>query len=510
MKEKLIAFFRERKNVYLMFAFSGGVIATLLVALVVIMLTAKPPAKSPVVSDEEKEQILTEIIRNNPEGIITVAGSSAQSITEEITEEETRTPGRVVSGINRIAEDTTSPISKTKIPAPDEYSTGEIDPVDDGDIVAPDLSLYNYRYSSTTVVPGAALDVCNYYGYDAPRRSEYYEYFDPTHAYYLNIDTVEGELDQYHLGLYGNDVNEVYVYEDGQFGVRYQYDIDPGFSIAYEPVYPDSAPDSGPDSYSGPASYPDSYTVWDYFGYNADVIDRIVTGDKTYFIVESSYSSYCDSSEYGRHEFITRFKVDADSFQIVERSIYLDQVRADNLLFTELVTTETRTVTHDDVAAQFGFSRAPVRTLDYRGYVWDGDAVATAVADKLEQMQVTLLLPADDDIQLWGATGSGLYDSVRGTDYHYERAFYPETPLGQAKYDRVQEHLKNTPLISIYGYNDSYYGFLEIDTYTDSQHSAESLQEYIISSSEDSLLTRSDAQLIVDTAFKSAHKSLFE
>lgn len=478
LKEKLTEFFSKQKNLYLTFAIGGGLVALGLILLVAVLLAPKPADNNEPVSAEEKEEILTEIIRNNPEGIINFAGSEAisagsDSVAEDNDQLGIGGPNAQNSDVIRIIEDTSSPISKSNIPAADHYSNGEVTPVDGSDLAIPDLGKYNYRITNSSITPGFSAGICERYDSEA-RESTYHEYFEPYHAYYYNSEEVNGELDRLSIGLYGNDINEYYTYEGGEFAARLLYTVDPDFELSSNPLsYTNDTPSD---------SYPTSYNLRHYFGRNVELLEILDIDGERFFLIESTFDEDCNLDYSDDTTIVSRILVNNETYSVVERSLYISSVEAENLVFTERIDTQRTKVQFDEVASVFSFGDAEIIDVNYINFLEEQDRAdfQSQTKSNLLEHEMTYIYPVSANYKFISVASPGLYEKVENDYYYYERAYYPQTVFGQEKFDKITERrakiwILRTQSISRPGH----FTRVNVDYYTKDFHTIETLQEEI-------------------------------
>lgn len=203
---------------------------------------------------EEREELITELIKNNPDGIMD------DIIPDDIISDNVGGTGQLSQDTEVTFEDQ-SPIQtpsenagNAPIPLPLVDENGNIEPLRVADLASPDLDEYNYRYTESEYNPGPALDRCESFNWrsDSSYTNEYYEFFAEDRSYYKYVRFDEdNNLTSYYLGKYGSDINESYSYLGGDYGVQYLYAIYP-FRNQID-LYPNSYPSSYVNSY--PASY---------------------------------------------------------------------------------------------------------------------------------------------------------------------------------------------------------------------------------------------------------------
>ena len=214
--DKIRQLFARKQTVYaLYFSLIAGT-ALITLAIVIIITTPQNITQDKKISEEERQKVLEEVIRNNPKGIIDITKDQPNSI-EADTQTSSGTPAPLTERARRTAPvDPSTPVSKAAIPAPRISAYGDVENLTTADIIAPDLGRYNYSYTEESITSGPAGELCPTFS-QIDTKHQYYRYFDPSHSFYKSVNTSpDGKLVKYSLGRYGTDLNEYYDYIGGQ------------------------------------------------------------------------------------------------------------------------------------------------------------------------------------------------------------------------------------------------------------------------------------------------------
>lgn len=415
-------------------------------------------ANPSVATEEEKEEILTEIIKNNTKGAITEENTTHNSIVE--SESGTNNDTSSESSVKNIQE--SAPENEAPIPKPYVSSTGEAVPLDPSEVVAPDINVYNYRYTKSTVSNGPAVSNCEAQAVSENEATEIYrEYFDYDRSFYkTEILNEDGDLYSYYLGKYGSSNNEYFSFIGGKFAVKYLYKISKNF---------DNGSRLTPSSYNSDTSYPTSYAESNeskikidssvYFGNNAVVLNVYEEDGETYIIVSAGTYLYCGSdNDYASG--VRIYKVRESDYQIVEQNTYLDTVSDENLLRTKVFQAEKSKVTFDQVKNEFIFGKesyakdAGIRLLDYRNYEFNAGERARELTAWLADKNLPFIEVQNADFTLNNIWGKRLPEAVKNQNYLYNRNYYPSDNAGFERYSDFIDESYLRPTLSLLYYTD--------------------------------------------------------
>ncbi|MFQ5493703.1 MAG: hypothetical protein ACE5DX_06115, partial [Candidatus Dojkabacteria bacterium] len=462
-------FFSNKRNLYLVY---GALIAGVLIVLVTIVFIVTRPREDESddqLSVQEQRDILNEVIVNNPQDILDLPDEDLQPVTPGVggSAVDPNVPG---SGSFDIPADLSSPVAKAKIPVPRIYSTGETEELSPQDLVAPDINVYNYRHTTTSITPGPANGSCPNYDITGPQIEEYFEYFDENHSFYKAITNTRGRLTNYYLGKYGNDIDEYYTYIGGDLAARLLFDIYEDFDNTYQ-----HNPDSNPGS-SYPSSYPNSYPVnpvlrniYKLFGDDARITDVDIVGGKTFYDVTTASYISCDAHYYhcsAGQRVVNIYRIDGEDFSIVEKKRFLGEVLDENLLSTEVIEREVDKVHLNQVVDEFNFEfDVKVQTVNYSDYEYDARREAQRDINHLRDNNIELLAPESEMFQIGAIHGKDFPERVKGEDYYKKRSFYPRDSFGQKLFDEQKRAEAQEPLLSIYYAHPAEYGYVTVRTW---------------------------------------------
>ncbi|MCA9383289.1 hypothetical protein KC909_02905 [Candidatus Dojkabacteria bacterium] len=400
-------------------------------------------------------KLIADIIRNNPSAFFdeNLNSGSNYSFGEPLDE---------------LPQGLTNPIEESKIPVPKINPSSEIG-MFDSPFLVPDLNVYNYRFTSTTVTPGDAADNCDYYTIDETETYQYTEFFDTDRTYYKSesFDS-NNDLFSYELGRYGNSENEYINYKGGSFAAKNLFTVYPGFSNDY--LYlPESYPVSNPDSY--PTSYPEQELI-DMFGYNAEIIDYFELDGTVYYKISTSRPITCNPYALDTldHVLITIYTVNSDNFELIEIEEYLDYIHESSLLERTDITHYRDKVILDAVASEFEFGYdAEMIEVNYRDYVYNPNTEFTAVQGHLLQTEQTLLYPDSSRFEPLYIFGKDFPERVENERYYTLQEFYSDTDHGQSDYLNMYEYRQARPTLEITSWEEEaeydYYSYINAEVY---------------------------------------------
>jgi hypothetical protein len=448
-QDKVKDMLRDNQKVYLIFA--GVAVISIGIATAFIFNKVDEEADDEIVSAQEEQRILTEIIRNNPSVLI------EDEVTEDVT--DSTSSGKQQPAVEQ-PSNPSDPSDRATVPVPEIPETGPIGDIYD-DLISPDINVYNYRHTTIVTEPGLAANVCPvlYYVPDDTTVSEYYEYFDLNRSYYKDEITQDGELSYYNLSKYGNTESEYLTYQGGTIAAKLLFDIDPNYSNEWQ-MEPVSYP-SYPDSY--PVSYPEP-NILDFFGPNAAITDMEEIDGVIYYDVTSYYYSSCYfyDDNTPQRKFITIYKVDSRDYSIVERKRFIDVIHESTLISTTTTESERDKVNYEQVAEHFSFNyEADILDVNYRDYIYDADVEFAMDMNYLDENNQDLIFPDLDQHQLMYIYGKEFPEKVVNDNYYYTREFYANTERGEQEYLDTMYYYRQRPLIGM--------GF---DTYSDYEYNS--------------------------------------
>lgn len=433
---------------------------TLAVSVLVggVMLYRSLTSKKDKYSEDEKKDILTEVLINNPDGIVKAVEENVSPRKSPVSPSDNSDDQGDTDPV-----DPANPVNQSPIPSPEVKESGAVDPVDYDDVIAPDTDVYNYRHTSTEVEYGSGTSLCPFQFSDIENySSEYSEFFDHDQTFYKYENTDSGgDLDYYYMARYGKAINDYYSYRGGEFAAKLLFDPMPYYNNDYlyeEPIIP---------------SYPESYTAEDivlerifdenYFGNNAEVTDVIDDDGKLYYVITVRDWMFCGEAASWK-EIITVYKVDSETYAVVEKKKFIDRVRNDNRLYTETIDTTRDMVDALDVADEFEFDyEVDLRVVDYAAYEYDATTEYNKVVNHLVDDGIEITYPELDSTKIWSFSGRDFPEIVENEQYHRDRSFYRPDSHGEEDYQSVIAYYNEYPMYRSYYNNDDYNKSINIE-----------------------------------------------
>ncbi len=475
-------------------------IVTISIGAALIFSRNQSETAPPVATEEEEQEILTEIIKNNPKAVITDDSTAKKSHLNSGPSKNSSSTSKSTSSASNNSDSeenqptledliNESPEEQPPIPTPFVSESGEIEPLQPGDVVAPDIKVYNYRYTKVVSAKGPAIDRCAYQqhtlGYynglntmDWPSVTEvYYEYFDAERSFYKSVEQDgDGDIYNYYLGRYGKNIHEYYHYAGGEFAARNMFKPDPNFDngASLEPSsYTDSV--SVPTSYNDAAQEEVELETYSYFGYNPVVLNIYQDGDETFILISADVYISCDENNTSVPA-IRRYLVRQSDYQIVEQSTYLYEVADQNLVTSRNIQAERRKVNFDQISNEFTFGAesytadTEVVDIDYQNYEFNAENRANQIAGYLQEQQLPVTSMWDQRFDWEYFTGRLLPEVVPNENYRYNRSFYAAEDKGQVRYDSLQQMLLDSPVITFFFASENLPGwyqpeFVTVDLY---------------------------------------------
>ncbi len=356
--KKEVGMFGKARNIFIIYILIG-IVAGLTFVLGVIYLATSNKDDADLVSREEKQLILSEIIKNNPKSLIelpqTENNTGLTPVNSQLNDSSSESTNDALTNIGQVTLPKKAPIPLPKL---NEDGTANLDPIEGA---IPDLNIYNYRESTIEIIGGPAYNTCGQIPAYGQKEGIFrnVEYFDKDRSYYRStVNDQEGNLTSYYIGKYGKQENEIYYSNGGTLVVNNKYKINPSFSNENRINETISYPTSGPASLvNDVASYPISY-VSTKLGYYTDsyrLIDIIKEDGDSYYILEVSYEVNCNfpSAQQNKNTVINRLKVNVDTFEIVESSTYLNEVEENKRIQTTKHSSTRKKVSFDEVEDEF-------------------------------------------------------------------------------------------------------------------------------------------------------------
>lgn len=394
----------------------------------------------------QKADILSQIVKNNPKTSLNTKPTTQPSGSQSTTTQD-KFSGN--SGYTVIDPTTGLPVG-----------TGE-NLVAVGPNEQPDLSKYNYRKTTETVIPGSISDVCGLaFSYQSAGRYISSEFFDNDNSYYVrNNEYADGSLKGFYNSHYGKDINETYNFASGDYAIKqkyksYWYDQQVNGVLSYAVPNSNILPTSGPVSFAVINSI-----ISNYYGGNA-VVQRVYQqANRTFYEIKTSRQYSCGENTNsavvpyidanGLVTIVTVNTVDAQSFEITNSKTYLNTVSAETLIYSRDYKVEYKLTNFDTVSSEFNnINSSDVRTIDWTNYKFDKVEYATRISNYLKSSNSELILPIDD------AYISDIYSkntpSVKENgDYYKDRKFYVAGSNGDATYAEIMKRYgPNVPFLN--------------------------------------------------------------
>lgn len=447
------------RNALIMYTVAGSVFILSIVASIVYVSRPGDDRES-VVEEAERNEILSEITRNNPK---TSIQDSFSNIVNQVPDQINSDQG-LIDQIQTERINNGSPSNNSPIPTPQVDSNGVVSNIIPAELAAPDLNVYNYRYTKTDVTKGARANECTSvggYGYGGWGYSIYnfpsnpgdkytiedYAYFDQNRSYYRNETRLDdGELVSYNLGRYGSQENEYLEFMDGEFAVRQIFNVYENFSNDYR-LNPQSY---GVTSYANevPTSYGEDITLYDvYFGPDATITDIFEEDGTEFYEIISQYNIDCisDNNYLGEYSYITVYKVNASNFEIVENSRYYNEISDENLVRRSSTINVREKLTLAEIQNEFTFDLTDeITEVNYREYEFDADERLNQLTEYYTQLDNEIIFPVGFNPDYVSIFGRDVPNAVENSRYYLERDFYSSSNFGEKRYnDIITSHNSN-------------------------------------------------------------------
>lgn len=473
--KKIQAYFQSNSDGIYVYVVIGTTIAIVIFGVFVFGLFNSSSDSKDVVSGAERDRILGEMIRNNPLGLFDTEDTfrtwepSVDFTTTKADEELDLmdVPEEFQEDVIEAPPTYEESLDPAPIPKPKTLIDGTIKLLEVEDVIAPDLDIYNYRYTKSTTTKGPLSEECGYYGSaggygyveDMAQEvvSEYHEYFDRGRSYYKSTRTdQDNEIIYSGLGKYGTTENEFYSYIGGELVAKFMYDINENFSNDYRLEVP-SYVSSYPDYYavSGPEK---NYAINSdtYLGENARVTDVFEEDGVMHYVVQSYYYSYCNYVPYeynDRSKFYMVYTVNADTFAIERVDNYLDEITDNKLIRSEVIESDRQKVAYETVSSTFENSySAEELVVDYRGY--DYNENVAIIEDHFRTTPANLFWTKNKArVNLQYVGGKNLPELVENSFYSRNEGFYADTEKGAMRYANIMAAHKAAPEYTYYLYD---------------------------------------------------------
>lgn len=396
-------------------------IATVIILVMIVSL--HNTVVNPIITPEEENLVLSEVIKNNPKDLI---------------------------NNNKTPNNSSNPIpTSNQIPIDNAEAGGNNIDTQPEPPVAPNLNEYNYRNTKVTYSRGPAYEVCKTYmdgggmqsGYSNEDNTvtEYTEYFERYYTARKTITREDNKLFSFYINKYGRDINSSTFYLEGDYAVENIYK-------------PYSEFDSQQDALV--VSYP-TVTVEEiiksYFGSNAAITNIIFENNTKYYIIQNSYTTYCDPS-YNPYlvtnnpvpplnNLITVYKVNGSTFSIEESKRYIEEVKDQNLIDVSTTSVTRSMVNSQQVASEFRLAtNIDIVKNDYTNITYNYDNAKNLVerVDYLASIGSNILLPSgnEDALSYIYITNFTDPDSIDTQYFYKDRNFFPATSWGETLFNR--------------------------------------------------------------------------
>lgn len=406
-----------------------GIFTVSAIVILTMILSLHNNITNPIVTPEEEKKVLSEVIKNNPKNIINPNNTST-------------TPIVMAPVVPPIVQPEATPNVGNAVPTQPA--------------VAPDLNDYNYRITKTSYNKGPSYELCRPYmhggggygpGYvDSTNTvSEYYEYFERYLTYHKYVSRSDNKLSNYTISKYGRNINTATYYLNGDYAVENTYKPYENFDNQQDKLtvsYPTYTPDE---------------LIKQYFGDNAQIIEvqNDANGNK-YYIIQSSYDSYCDPSydpylvlpepqPVQSKKIINIYKVNGKTFSIDEIKTYLESISNLNLISTTTTQISRQMVSQNQIANEFSLgSSVTIKKYDYRNLTYSYNPYQTLkdqvdYLKTLDNMYVVLTNPADllSNIFIPGFVSTNFVDTYA---FYKDRTFFPAGDWGTALYESYNKY----------------------------------------------------------------------
>lgn len=456
-------FLKNPSNRSLMLSLGSVFVTVILLFVLFIVATGRRDPeieKAEALSDNQKVEIISEVIRNNSKSVIsdnpvikTPVNQQQEPQQGNSNIEENSQP--LKTGYVVIDPATGQPISNLDANGigyaenPYAISTSEY----------PDLSKYNYRKTTVQISPGPKKSECDMFSYilDYNETKINYEYFDVNqYTYSTERKTQDGKSFSKYTSKYGKNINETFTNAFGEYAVLTKYKLNNYFNGV------DSRNVDNPASYT---SYPISYalnsqTIGNYYSSPVQFLRVRNIDGKEYYEVMSQVSldcnaiygcggpMYMDRLSPNYINLITVALIDSKSFEVVESSKYLNEVSEANRLYTEKTKVERSLTNFAQVSSNFAYTEnTEIRVVDSANYQSDPIEYATRVNSYLSQNQISLLKPNHFSVE--HISGKNVPVMPVGSDYVRDRAYYSNDAIGESAYQKAQEaYGDHNPLIN--------------------------------------------------------------
>ncbi len=441
---------------------TSGVLSIFLIGLFLLSTLGFLGGK-PNLTDEEKQKILSEIIKNNSSNVLGKNGASG-------------------------AQDTSLAPNADK----ESMLTAPL-------IARPNTQDYKYRYSKIVYSNGPAIGQCKFFDINdaGAYTSESYEYYGDGNTYdskYITKDS-DNDLTSYSLTRTNTNNSETVIYSGGSYAVRTSYTfsdllLPENSNSATENSTAPNEPTTVQENDSTSTDQVSGDLIAQFFGPDADVVNIITENGKDYYVVQYSYNVDCSidakilpytvdsigttslnstSQNQTTNKIFAQNIVDSTNFQIIRSYNYLGSVSDNNLLNSYQTTIQESNPAFEDVSNNFKFDyNVDIKDVVYPPYTLEQQT--QNIIDYLTGKKLTLIV---SDISGSTLTSAYSYEASRigqeNADYIYDRNFYPQGAKGDKLFApfKDSQNLYPNPIVSLsYLLNQSStYDLISINAY---------------------------------------------
>jgi hypothetical protein len=176
-------------------------------------------------------------------------------------------------------------------------------------------------------------------------------------------------------------------------------------------------------------------TVTDLFGPDAKILGEEKIGGKTYYVVSSSFPSYCD--EQNKDMIITNSWFDSENYITYKTETYLNEVKSENLISINTNKFEGGKKELSEVEKNFVFDiDAQIVDFDPNAGSTSSEEFINALMDLLETQKAQVLLADGYEMNSYY---SDMVEYANPFEFRYNRDFYRSDSLGDHMYKEVMD-----------------------------------------------------------------------
>jgi hypothetical protein len=307
------------------------------------------------------------------------------------------------------------------------------------------------RHTTVQTTAGPAKNQCGDFSYvDSGYTSEDYQYFGIDGSYYskYSMKDKDGDLTSYGLNIQNPTKNESYIYQGGQYAVKFLYAV--ATAGAAEDA-PRTLEEPLGSSVSSSIPTDTKSSALSYFGEDVDITSTVSINGADYYVIEYSYPSFCtqpyeklaasssmtimpvESNDDAQYKIININYVNTNTFEISQTEQYLNEKSPENLLLTTKTNIESSKKSATEVASNFEFEfDVNVRELDYRNNSVNNESVKLV---KYFKDNKKYFLSPDSSGYVLSSLYSTKASLVEGADYYLDRKFYPANEKGTKMFE---------------------------------------------------------------------------